>query len=336
MPMKSLALVLAALLATTALLASGESATAQRQLRVGYVVHSGQTPNPADLFGRPYAAFIRAVKTFGVEGRVLQVPPNQDGQSALTFLARQKYDLIIIGNGEPWAVGAVAPKYPDTKFLFPDMPRDQLLEVGGPRMPKNVQGTVFRAQEAGYLAGYLAGLMEQRRPGRDVVGSVGGFKFPGVDRWIVGYRAGARRAAPGIKTLNAYTNSFTNFAKCRTVALDQIAKGAGVIFNVAGGCGFGSFDAAKKAGVWGVGVDVDQSYLGPHILTSAVIRVDVAVAAAVRRLLKGNLRTGGNTVFTLSNGGVGLGRISPSVPRALLRELDGVRREIIAGKIDVP
>jgi basic membrane protein A len=329
-------LTLTVVLGTTALPASGKSAAAQRQLRVGYVVHAGQTPNPSDLFGRPYAAFIRAVKTFGVEGRVLQVAPNQDGQGVLTFLARQKYDLVILGNGEPFAVGAVAPKYPDTKFFFPDLPRDALLEFGFPRMPKNVQGTVFRAQEAGYLAGYLAGLMEKHRPGSDVVGSVGGFKFPGVDRWIVGYRAGARRAAPGIKTLNTYAKSFTNVEKCRTVALDQIAKGAGTVFNVAGGCGFGTLEAAKEKGIWGVGVDVDQSYLGPHILTSAVIRVDVAVAAAVRRLARGSFTTGGNTVFTLRNGGVGLGRISPSVPRALLRELDGVRREIIAGKIDVP
>ena len=327
-----LLIVLGALALTT----TGESAAGQRQLRVGYVVHAGQTPNPADLFGRPYAAFIRAVKTFGIEGRVLQVPPNQDGQGALTFLARQKYDLVIVGSGSPLPVAAVAPKYPDTKFLFPDMARDALLGIGGPRMPKNVQGTVFRAQEAGYLAGYLAGLMETRRPGRDAVGSVGGFKFPGVDRWIVGYQAGAKKAAPGIMTLNTYAKSFSNVEKCRTVALDQIAKGAGAIFNVAGGCGVGALEAAKEKGVWGVGVDVDQSYLGPHILTSALIRVDVAVSAAVRRLVEGTFTTGGNTVFTLRNGGVGLGRISPSVPRALLRELDGVRREIIAGRINVP
>jgi basic membrane protein A len=136
--------------------------------------------------------------------------------------------------------------------------------------------------------------------------------------------------------LNTYAKSYTNVEKCRTVALDQIAKGAGVVFNVAGGCGIGALEAAKEKGIWGVGVDVDQSYLGPHILTSALIRVEVAVAAAVRRLAKGSFTSGGNTVFTLRNGGVGLGRISPGVPRALLRELDSVRREIIAGKIDVP
>ena len=52
--------------------------------------------------------------------------------------------------------------------------------------------------------------MEKRRPGRDVIGSVGGYKFPGVDRWIVGYRAGAKKADPGIVTLNTYSNNFSN------------------------------------------------------------------------------------------------------------------------------
>jgi basic membrane protein A len=328
-------LALAVVLGTTTLAASGESATAQRQLRVGYVVYAGATPDRHDLFGLPYDAFIRAVQAFGVEGRVLQVAPNQDAQGALTFLARQRYDLVIMGIPDPWSIAAVAPKYPDARFLLPDLPRQALLQAV-PRVPKNIQGTVFRAEEAGYLAGYLSGLMEKRRPGRDVVGSVGGYKFPGVDRWIVGYQAGAKAAAPGIISLNTYAKSFTNFAKCRAVALDQIAKGAGAVFNVAGGCGLGALEAAKEKGIWGVGVDIDQSYLGPHILTSAVIGVDVSVFAAIRRLVRGTFTTGGNTIFDLRSGGVRLGKVSPEVPRSVLRQVDLVRRQIIAGKIDVP
>jgi len=326
-------LLLLILLGTFAM--TGGSANGQRPLRVGFVIGPGDTPDRSQLFGLPYDGFIKAVKAFDVEGRVLEVAPNQDAQAVLTFLARQKYDLVVTGLPDPWSVAAVAPKYPDTKFLLPDFPRQTLLQVG-PRAPKNVQGTVFRAQEAGYLAGYLAALMEKRRPGRDVIGSVGGYKFGGVDRWIVGYEAGAKRAAPGIVTLRTYAKSFSNPEKCRAVALEQIAKGAGAIFNVAGGCGFGALAAAKEKGVWGVGVDVDQSYLGPHILTSAVIRLDVPVFDAVRRLVKGTFTTGGNTIIDLRSGGVRLGKISPEVPPSILRKVDGLRREIIARKIEVP
>lgn len=327
--------MLVIVLGTFVLAATGDGATGQRQLRVGFVVGAGDTPDRSQLFGLPYDGFIKAVNAYDLEGRVLQVAPNQDAQAVLTFLARQKYDLVITGLPDPWSVAAVAPKYPDTKFLLPDLPRQALMQ-SIPRVPKNVQGTVFRAQEAGYLAGYLAALMEKRRPGRDVIGSVGGYKSPGVDRWIVGYQAGAKKAVPGITTLNTYAKSFSNPEKCRAVALDQIAKGAGAIFNVAGGCGFGALEAAKEKGVWGVGVDVDQSYLGPHILTSAVNRYDVPVYDAIRRLVKGTFKTGGNTVVDLRSNGVRLGKVSPEVPRSVLRQVDDVRREIIAGKIDVP
>jgi basic membrane protein A len=297
---------------------------------VGYVVEAGVVPSRNDLFGLPYDGFIRAVKRLGVEGRVVQIAPNQDATGALSLLARQRYDLIIMGAPAPDAVGAVAREFPKVRFLLPDQPLRSI-----PSHPKNVQGTVFRAGEAGYLAGYLAGLMEKRRPGRDVIGSVGGYKFPGVDRWIVPFQLGAKRADPRIVTLNTYANNFSNPTKCRTVALGQIAKGAGVVFNVAGGCGFGALAAAKENGVWGVGVDIDQSFLGRHILTSAISKVDVAVYAAIQRLANGTFGTGGDTVFNLRNDGVGLGRVSPEVPPSFLRQLDGVRRQIIAGKIRV-
>jgi basic membrane protein A and related proteins len=332
MKRKRAVLALVALLTATLLLASSESgATATRQLRVGYVVGAGELPDRKSLFGLPYDGFIRAVEALGVEGRVLQVAPNQDATGALSLLARQKYDLIIMGVPDPEALLAVARDFPGTRFLVPDLSVRSLS-----RRPKNVQGTVFRAEEAGYLAGYLAALMEKRRPGRDVIASVGGYKFPGVDRWIVGYRLGAKRADPGIVTLNAYSNNFSNPTKCRTVALGQIAKGAGAVLNVAGGCGFGALEAAKEKGVWGIGVDVDQSFFGRHILTSAVSRVDVGVFAAIRRLVRGSFTTGGDTVFDLGNGGVGLGKVSPEVPASVRRQVDRVRRQIIAGKIRVP
>ncbi len=312
--------------------AAGEGAPATRQLRVGYVVGAGFTPDPTNLFGRPYDSFIRAVEALGVQGRVLQVAPNQDATGPLSLLARQRYDLVIVGLPAADAVVAVAREFPGTKFLVPDISRRDLTRPP----PKNIQGTVFRAEEAGYLAGYLAALMEKRRPGRDVIGSVGGYRFPGVDRWIVGYRAGARRADPGIVLLNTYSNNFSNPTKCHAVALDQIAKGAGVLFNVAGDCGLGTLDAAREKGVWGIGVDVDQSFLGRHILTSALSRPEVAIRDAMDRLVRGTFTTGGDTVFDLGNGGVGLGKISPEVPASVLRQLDAVRRQIIAGRIRVP
>ena len=178
--------------------------------------------------------------------------------------------------------------------------------------------------------------MDDRRPGKHVVSSVGGFKFSGVSRWIVGYNAGARKADPEVVTLTGYSQDFANPAKCSTVALSQIGRGSGVVFNVAGACGLGALQAAKDENVWGVGVDVDQSYLGRHILTSAVINWDKPVVDAIRRLVQGTFTTGADTIYSLHNGGVGLGKISPLVPRSFVQRLNEIRRQIAAGAIKVP
>jgi basic membrane protein A len=85
-----------------------------------------------------------------------------------------------------------------------------------------------------------------------------------------------------------------------------------------------------------VGVDIDQSYLGPHILTSAVLRLDNGVFATTRTLVRGTFTTGRNSVFNLRNGGVGLGRISPLVPRSFVRRVETIRKAIVAGRIRVP
>ena len=121
---------------------------------------------------------------------------------------------------------------------------------------------------------------------------MGGQKQPPVDRFIAGYQAGAKAADPGITTLNGYSQDFSDLAKCKQIALNQIEQGAGVIFQVAGGCGLGALDAAKEKGVWGIGVDADQSFLGPHILTSAVKRVDTAVFDAIKLVVDGKFKGG--------------------------------------------
>jgi basic membrane protein A and related proteins len=323
-------LVAAALLVAAFLFPASASPAAKRQLRVGFVTLSGVVPTKRTLEGQIFSGFVQSEKQLGVTGRVIYVSPTQDASGALSYLARQRYDLIIVALPRIEVVYSVARKFPRARFFLVDL-------VGEPpHKPKNVQASVYRAGEAGYLAGYLAASLEHRRRGKHVISAVGGFRFVGVDRWIVGYVAGARKADPAIVVRVDYSFDFANPAKCRRVALRQIAKGSGVVFGVAGACGLGALQAAKEQGVWAVGVDIDQSFLGPHILTSAVIKFDAGVYAVVKRLVRGNLGAGRDIVFDLRNGGVGLGRISPRVDRALLRRLEKIRAAIAAGRIRVP
>jgi basic membrane protein A and related proteins len=278
-----------------------------------------------------YLGLERAVRELGISGRVLTPAPKEGYAPSLSLLARQKYDLVLgMGVFAAPAIDRVATAFPETRFAIIDAAHDELAD-----RPKNVLGLAFRAEQAGYLAGHLAALVLTLSPGEEVISSVGGEQIAGVERWIAGYQAGARGANPRVTTLNSYTDDFWDPVKGRSVALSQIAKGSRVVFQVAGACGLGALEAAGERGIWGIGVDVDQSHLGGHILTSALMRFDVAVFDTIEALARGTLETGRTSRFSLENGGVGLGTISATVPPSFRAEIEDVTAEIVAGKIPI-
>jgi basic membrane protein A and related proteins len=335
--MKPLAVL--AMLAAVALLAVScgggggktTSSTARSGIRVGLVTDIGQL-NDRGFNHLAYVGLQRAQTQLGVQGKVAESNSPADYIPNLSSFARQGYDLVIgVGFTETNAMDAAATRFPKTHFAIVDVSQADMRHHS-----KNVLGLLFREQEVGYLAGYLAGLQEKRATGPDVIGSVGGEKQPPVDRFIAGYQAGAKKADPGITTLNGYSQDFVDQTKCKELALSQIDKGAGVVFQVAGGCGLGALDAARERGVWGIGVDADQSFLGPHILTSATKRVDVAVFSAIKDVADGKFK-GGDAVYGLAKNGVGLGKISPKVSKADVDAVNKIRADIVAGRIkDIP
>jgi basic membrane protein A len=270
-----------------------------------------------------------ANRTLGIDGVVYQSASAAAYVPNLAQAARKGADLVIsVGFDQAAAVARVAKQFPNTHFAIIDV--DQKTLAG---KPKNVEGLIFKEQEVGYLAGYLAGLVEKQNDGHGTISSVGGQKQPPVDRYIAGYRAGAKKADPAIKLLNTYSQDWVDQAKCKQAALDQISAGANIVFQVAGGCGLGALDAAKEKGVWGIGVDADQSYLGSQVLTSAMKRVDTSVYATIQQVLADKFAGGTNAVFSLKNGGVGLGKISPKVPKADIAKVKAIAKQISTGKI---
>jgi basic membrane protein A and related proteins len=269
----------------------------------------------------------QAQRELGVETRVLISESNGDYVPNLTTLAQQQFDLIVpVGFLMADATNTVASKLPNANFAIVDYSATLLKDK-----PKNVQGLLFKEQEAGYLAGYLAGLWAKDNNAK-AVSTVGGQKIPPVDHYIAGFMAGAKKANPGIQTLNGYSQDFVDQAKCKEIALDQIAKGSKVVFQVAGGCGLGALDAAKEKGVQGIGVDADQAYLGDHILTSALKKVDMAVFEAVKRAQEGNFEGGTDVIATVENGGVGLGKIS-AAGQKYADQVKEIQDQIVAGEI---
>jgi basic membrane protein A and related proteins len=307
-----------------------QAAEEQESIKAGVVTDIGGL-NDRSFNALANAGIKRAAEELGIEQRVLISKSQGDYVPNLTTLAQQQYDLIIpVGFLMADATNTVASKLPNVNFAIIDFPAAELKDK-----PKNVQGLLFKENEAGYLAGYLAGLWAKDNNAK-AVSTVGGQKLPPVDAYIAGFEAGAKKAFPGIQTLSGYSQDFVDQAKCKEIALDQIAKGSKVVFQVAGGCGLGALDAAKEKGVQGIGVDADQGYLGDHILTSAMKNVDAAVYDAIKRAQEGQFEGGTDVIATVKNGGVGLGKIS-AAGQKYADQVKEIQDQIAAGEItDIP
>jgi basic membrane protein A len=332
-----LPLALAAPAVVLALLLVG-TGSAAKAVKAGLVSDVGRFNdkgfNQAQLTGLKKADTLPGVSIRAVESRAAgDYIPN-----FVTF-ARQNYD-VIIGAGFLLAdaENTVAKRFPKIHFAITDysVHAPPFADKTGKVLTKNVTGLTYATQENSYLVGCLAALMTKKDGAKPIISATAGVKIPPVDAFIAGYRAGASKCVPGTKTLIGYSQTFIEQDKCKAIASNQIAAGSHVVFNVAGPCGLGGLQAAKEQGVWGVGVDVDQAYLGPHILTSAVKRVDTGVFLTVKAAQAGTLKGGNDLVFNLKNGGVGLGKTSSKVPASYKARIAALQKQIIAGTLKVP
>jgi basic membrane protein A and related proteins len=314
---------------------AAQSTPEQKSIKVGIVTDIGGL-NDRGFNQSANEGLKRAISELGVEGRALTSDSNADYVPNLSSLAQQRYDLVIgIGFLMADAVNTVATKFPQTNFAIVDAPNvpDVMKDT-----PANVRGLIFKENEAGYLVGTLAGLYVKDKGGDQVVSSVGGQKVPAVDAFIAGYEAGAKEANPDVNTLSGYSEDFVRQNLCKELALNQIAEGSQVVFAVAGQCGLGALDAAKERNLKGIGVDADQGYLGPHVITSAIKKVDVAVFDTIKAVQDGTFKggEGEDAVYDAKAGGVGFGKLSSDGAK-YEQQLNDVLEQIKSGELtDIP
>jgi len=315
--------------------ALGATAAPMKNERISLVTDVGRL-NDRSFNQLAYQGLLRAERVLEIRKQVYESRSPADYTPNLTAGARTNSALTIaVGFLLAEDLNRVAKQFPQRNFAIIDYPTEALADK-----PQNVRGLLFKSEQAGCLVAHAAIKQLAREKKRPILSAVGGIKIPSVDAFIAGYRYCARRANRRATVLIGYSQSFTDSAKCKEVALGHISRGANAVFQVAGGCGLGALSAAKQKRKWGIGVDADQGYLGPHMLTSAVKRVDQSVYASIQAVQNGTFRGGTNATFSLANNGVGYGRISTRLSRRvradLTLQLRGLRQAIISGRVKVP
>jgi basic membrane protein A and related proteins len=336
--------VLAALTAASALavvLAGSSSAHPSAGFKAALISDIGRF-NDKSFNQSQLAGLNRAVKQLHVEKIALQSNSSSDYIPNMTSAIRSGANIVMAaGFLMAGDLGTEAQQFPNTHFTITD---DFVSSSAGDFKGKdvhNIEGLTYATNENSYLIGCMAALVTTKYDkAKPVIGAVMGIKIPPVDIFFAGYQAGAKKCVKNITVLHGYSNDFVKQDLCKNVAENEIKSNAHVIFAIAGGCGLGALGAAKDAKIWGVGVDRDQSFLGPHILTSAVKRVDVGIFDAVKAAKAGHFKGGSNLVFNLKNNGVALGKFSPRLKaaekRAILAKVNALKKLIITGKIKVP
>jgi len=196
----------------------------------------------------------------------------------------RNFDVVVTtGVGEPEATVAAANGHPDTHYIG----ISQDMSDG----PANSTGLLFRDDEAGYMAGYLAGLMTQTGTVSAVLGSA---QVTPLRRFGEGYRQGALAARPDATVVMTYNDdsddSFNDPQWGAATANQQLAEGADVVFGAGGTTGIAALEAVAKApgagtSLFCIGIDVDQFETVPQARPCLLSSAEKLITAGVRDLI---------------------------------------------------
>jgi basic membrane lipoprotein Med (substrate-binding protein (PBP1-ABC) superfamily) len=247
---------------------------------------------------------------------------NTDYERVMREYAEKGTDLVI---GEAFGVERAARKvaqdYPKIAFL-----------MGSSGKAQEPNFAVFDnyIQEPSYLAGMVAGKTSKS----NVIGMVGGYPIPEVNRLMHAFMEGARSANPNVKFLVTFIGSWYDPPKAKEAAFAMVDRGADVLYAER----FGVSDAAKERGVKAIGnvIDTAGDYPGT-VVASALWHMEPTVDRAIDAVSKGQFKA--EDYGKYSHLAVGGSSLAPLDPKLVLQDvIDQVKakeQEIRSGKFEV-
>jgi basic membrane protein A and related proteins len=278
--------------ATTGALPTGGDCTSDEVLCIGLVTDVG--PIDDKSFNQSaWEGAQQAAQELQAQLEFIQTTDATDYANNIDTFAQQGYDIIItVGFAIGEATVAAAGRYPDIDFIGVD-------QFQAESVP-NVAGLIFPEDQAGFMAGALAGLLTE---GGTVAAVLGTDLVPPVVAFAEGYEAGVAHTNPDARVITTYhpggvAVAFTDPAWGADTARQAIDQGADVIFGAGGLTGNGALaEIAKEGGaVYCIGVDTDQWETVPEarpcLVTSAMKLITPGVAELVTAAAEGRFPAG--------------------------------------------
>ena len=256
----------------------------------------------------------------GVETTTLEeIAPGDQARGTFEDLATQGFDLIVGTTFFQDDVKAVAPNYPDTKFI----------SWGGWETGDNYGAYSLATEDGRYLDGLVAGSMTKT----NIIGYPGGFPIEEVVRGVDAFTRGVREVNPDAKVIAVWTNSWYDPPKERQAAESLVDAGADIIVHELNSPAVAS--VAQRRGIWHMGYGWDQSARAPESwLGSFTFDWGPYYLAQAKAIADG---TWSPSVYYggIADGVVGLAPFGPDVPQSVIDLVEKRRDEIANGTFDV-
>ena len=265
-----------------------------------------------------YNAMIAAAERKGWQAEVTDSISQDAYYDSIVAYCMLGYDMIYApGNQYTDAVLQAAEEYPDIAFALLNGAAD----TPDKAVNKNVSSLLPNAQQIGWIAGALAGLMTESGK----LGFIGGMELDTTKGKIAGFEEAAKyvgeKEGKTVELLNVpYANSFSDAPKGKEFATELISQGAYVFFGDASAVDSGAreaIDAANAAAgevkIYDIGQPADILGQNECIICSQVTDNSAMVAASMEAVEAGTF--GGEVLYgTLQNGTLSAGALSDLVP----------------------
>jgi basic membrane lipoprotein Med (substrate-binding protein (PBP1-ABC) superfamily) len=246
---------------------------------------------------------------------------NTDYERVMREYAEQGVQLIV---GEVFglerAARKVAKDYPETAFL-----------MGSSFEPAAPNFSVFDnfIHEPSYLSGMVAGAATET----NVIGMVGGYAIPEVNRLMNAFMEGAREVNPDVKFLVNFLDSWYDPPKAKESAFAMMDAGADVMYAER----FGVSDAAVERGMKAIGNVIDTSGDYPNtILASALWHMEATVDTAIAHVAAGTFEAADYGQYSyMAHGGGSLVMDTALVSEDVAAKVMAREAEIKEGKFEV-
>ena len=300
---------------------------------IGLVTDTGKVDDKSFNQSAHEGAIAAAEQTKGFY-KYIETQDAKDYASNMAQFTNKKYDVIVtVGFLMTKDTATAAAASPETRFIGVDQFYEGVTA-------KNITGLIFPEDQAGYGAGYLAGLMTKTNK----LGQVLGQEIPPVQKFAKGFEAGAKAANPSVAVTTVYhpagDNAFNDPVWGAGEAKKQLSQGADIIFGAGGNTGNGALqEVAKTSGAgtdkFCIGVDTDQwdtvPAAQPCLITSAMKLITEGVTDTVVKAKDGDF----TELQTLGKAGLAPYHDFESVvPAEVKTKVDEVVKQMEAGTLE--